>query len=72
MIRITKQQLARNLSRAIDCDVGFDGLNTLIYGWLNYRKYGHQYRDKLYHRDWLFITEVHDLSAYAGYDLSKI
>ena len=71
MERITKQQLARNLNKAIDCDVGIEGLNTLICGWLKYRKYGHKYREAIYHRKWLYITEVLDLSAYAGYNLSK-
>ncbi|MBO4689719.1 MAG: hypothetical protein J5621_02475 [Paludibacteraceae bacterium] len=70
MQRITKSQLALNLNRAIAAEVGLPGLNILIFGWLKHRHYGHQYRDKLYHRDWLFITEVMDLSEYAQYDLS--
>ncbi len=72
MQRITKIQLARNLDRVLNAKVGEQGLNTLIYGWLKWRKYGHKYRNKIYNRDWLFITEVLDLSVYAGYDLSKI
>ena len=67
---MSKAQVARNLGRAIGADVGIAGLNTLIHGWLKWRKYGHKYRDKLYHRDWLFITEVMDLSEYAQYDLA--
>lgn len=71
-MKISKEQLARNLNRAIGAEVGIEGLNTLIYGWLNYRKYGHKYRNKLYNRDWMYMTEIMDLSEYAGYDLSKI
>ena len=71
MLRISKEQLARNLGRAIGDDVGLHGLNTLIHGWLKFRKYGHKYRNKLYNRDWLYITEVYDLSEYAQYDLTQ-
>ena len=71
MLRISKDQLADNLGRAIGADVGKDGLNTLIHGWLKFRKYGHKYRNKLYNRDWLYITEVYDLSEYAQYDLTQ-
>ena len=69
MKRITKQLLADRLSAAIHFNAGIQGLDTLIYGWLKHRRYGHTYRDKLYHRDWMYLTEVHDLSLYAGYDL---
>lgn len=70
MKRISKEQLARNLSRAIEEEVGMDGLQTMIYGWLRYRKYGKKYRHAIHARDYLFITEVQDLSEYVGYDLS--
>ena len=69
MQRIPKSLLARNLSAAIQSDVGIRGLNTLIHRWIKHRRYGHAYRDKLYHRDWMYITEVLDLSQYAGYNL---
>ena len=72
MLKLSKQQLARNLDRAIGAEVGMKGLNDLIYAWLKYRKYGKKYRDKLYHRDWLYVSEVMDLSTYAGRDLLKI
>ena len=71
-MKISKKQLARNLDRAIEAEVGLAGLNKLIYGWLKYRKYGCKYRNKLYNRDWMYMTEIMDLSDYAGYDLSKI
>ena len=70
MQRIPKSQLAQALSAALQTDVGIPGLNTLIHGWLKHRRYGPSYRDALYHRDWLYITEVHELSEYAGYDLT--
>ena len=70
MRKITKEELARNLSRIIGKEVGKEGLSTLIYGWLMYRKYGAKYRHAIHARDYLFITEVQDLSEYAGYDLS--
>ena len=70
MQKITKQQLVLNLDRVLGQTVGEEGLQTLIYGWLNYRKYGPKYRHVINSRKWLFITEVQDLSDYAGYDLS--
>ena len=70
MRKITKEELARNLSRIIGKEVGKEGLSTLIYGWLRFRKYGAKYRHAIHARDYLFITEVQDLSEYAGYDLS--
>ena len=72
MQRINKEQLAQNLNRALNAIVGIEGLNTLIHGWLRYRKYGKKYYEAIRHREWLFITEVMDLSEYAGYDLSKM
>ena len=70
MEKISKKQLARNLSKTINEDVGLKGLNTLIYGWLRWRKYGRKYRKVIGNRKWLYIVEVQDLSEYAGYDLS--
>ena len=70
MEKISKNQLARNLGKTIDKDVGLKGLNTLIYGWLRWRKYGKKYRKVIANRDWLYIVEVQDLSEYTGYDLS--
>ncbi len=40
-----------------------------LYGWLNLRHYGPKYRNAIYNRDWLYVSEVQDLSDYAGYDL---
>ena len=71
MQRISKEQVARNLNHAIRANVGIQGLNILIHGWLKYRKYGKKYYFAIHNRDFLFISEVHDLSTYAGYDLTK-
>ena len=68
-------QLARNLARHVpiaDDKTPIQGLNILIHGWLKYRKYGKKYYFAIHNRDFLFISEVHDLSTYAGYDLSKM
>lgn len=70
MEKISKKQLAQNLGKAIDEDVALKGLNTLIYGWLRWRKYGRKYRKVIGNRKWLYLVEVQDLSEYAGYDLS--
>lgn len=71
MEKISKKQLVRNLEKNIHATVGLGGLNTLIYGWLRWRKYGKKYRKAIANRDWLYIVEVQDLSDYAGYDLSR-
>ena len=70
MKRISKADLAARLERAIGAKVGMKGLNTLLYGWKKFRKYGAKYRHALEARDWLYITEVMDLSEYAGCDLT--
>ena len=74
MERITRAELARNLDRQTSHipgePPGIQGLNILIYGWLRCRNYGKAYRKAVANRDWLYVTEVHDLSDYAGYDLT--
>ena len=69
MQRVKKETLVKKLGWAIRAKVGEVALNTLIYGWLKYRKYGKRYRNVIYNRDWLYASEVQDLSDYAGYDL---
>ena len=69
MKRVTKETVAKHLGWAIRLKIGKRELDILIFGWLKYRKYGHKYRDRLYHRDWLYITEIYDLSDYAGYNI---
>ena len=66
--RITKTELAARLDAAIHYPAGMEGLNILLYGWT--RK-DPQLRINIHHRDWLYLTEVQSLSAYAGYDLTK-
>ena len=70
MRRITKIQLTANLEKALQCDVGMEGLNTLLFGWKKHRHFGAQYCKTLLNRDWLYITEALDFSDYAGYDLT--
>ena len=70
MEKISKKELARRLDRKIQASVGMAGLNILLFGWKNYRHFGAKYRHALNARDYLFITEVMDLSDYAGYCLS--
>lgn len=71
MERISKEELARRLDRAIGEEVGMKGLNILLSGWKNKRHFGDKYRHAINARDYLFITEVLDFSEYAGYDLSE-
>ena len=71
MQRIPKQQLAANLEQLIQAPVGIQGLNTLLCGWKKHRRFSEKYCHALNSRDWLFITEVLDLSEYAGYDLTQ-
>ena len=51
MERISKEKVAANLELAIHCGVGRKGLQILLYGWLNFRKYGEKYRHVVYARD---------------------
>ena len=70
MPHVSKEELLSRLELAIDAQVGIEGLNTLLYGWKKFRKFGAKYLDALKHRNWFYITEVMDLSDYAGYDLT--
>lgn len=74
MKRISKEQLARNLVQHVelaDDQTPEKALGILLYGWKKKRKFGPTYCQVLINRDWLYITEVLDLSEYAGYDLTK-
>ena len=73
MQRIDKAELAQRLAQQVKIAEDLtpeEGLNILLYGWKKFRKYGKLYLDALKHRDWFYICEVHDISAYAGYDLA--
>ena len=72
MQKVKKETIAKHLGWAIQHKVGKRELDMLIYGWLKYRKYGNAYYEAVRHRDWLYITEVQDLSLYAGYDLTEM
>lgn len=67
--KISKEEVARRADEARGVVLGMQGLKVLIYGWLKYRKYGELYRKKIHSRPWLHLTEVMDLSDYAGCDL---
>ena len=70
---ITLRVLAARLERAIHCDVGMEGLQILLHGWI--RK-GCISRDTLRQRKkadgeaWLSFYEALLFSKYAGYDLT--
>ena len=71
---ITLTTLAARLERAIHADVGLQGLNILLYGWM---QKGGVSRTTLFMRkksageEYLTPEEVRNFSSYAGYDLSK-
>ena len=71
MKKFSKSELVANLRTAIRADVGVNGLRILLYGWMHFRKYGAKYQHAISARDYLFASEVQDLSEYAGYDLTK-
>lgn len=67
-------QLTARLERTVHADVGLQGLNILLYGWM---KKGGIKRSTLFMRmksageGYLTPEEVRNFSLYAGYDLSK-
>ena len=66
--------LCARLERAIHCDVGMQGLNILLYGWIT--KYGRctrlQFADRKRENGepYLTLSEAVHFSHYAGYDLT--
>ena len=72
---ITLTTLAARLERAIHCDVGMKGLNTLLYGWARKKNWNINAlfwtREKRDGEPWLSLEETKSLSEYAGYDLSQ-
>ena len=71
MQRISKAELAQRLDAVLEQPVSMRGLNILLYGWRKYRHYGKKYCHAVEAREWLYLTEVVDLSEYAGVDLTK-
>jgi len=68
--------LCTRLERAIHADVGMEGLNILLSGWIT--KYGRVTRDALRQRKhdnngeaYLELLEAQHFSDYCGYDLTK-
>ena len=71
---ITLTTLAARLERAIHCDVGEEGLNTLLHGWMRKGDLSRQTLNVRKQRDgeaWLGPYEAVLFSQYAGYDLTK-
>ena len=72
---ITFTQLCARLERAIHCDVGMEGLETLLFGWRV--KTGMVNNQLLFTRKkadgekWLSLPEAYSFSRYAGYDLTR-
>ena len=72
---ITFAQLTARLEKAIHCDVGLQGLNILLYGWI--AKHGRCSRAQLCMRKkadgefWLSRSEAEHFSQYCGYDLTR-
>ena len=65
-------QLAAALERALQCDIGLEGLETLVHGWIRKGGISRETLRKRLQRDgekWLTIYEAKSLSEYAGYDL---
>ena len=70
---ITLTTLAARLEKAIHCDVGLEGLETLVHGWIRKGGISRETLRKRLQRDgekWLTIYEAKSLSEYAGYDLT--
>ena len=66
-------QLAATLERKIHADVGIEGLEILIYGWMQKGGISRQTLRKRFQRDreqWLTYYEARAFSEYAGYDLT--
>ena len=73
MSRLTFTTLAQRLERAVQCDVGIEGLNILIHGWLRKGPVSRQTLRVRKHRDgepWLTYAEALSFSRYAGYNLA--
>jgi hypothetical protein len=65
-------QLAGALERAINCDVGMEGLLTLVHGWVRKGGINRETLRQRKSRDgeaWLNPYEALSLSEYVGYDL---
>ena len=76
---ITFTTLAQRLEKRIHADVGMEGLNILIYGWMHHKHVPYEkkptlaalrQRNYLDGERWLTPLEAKWFSIYAGYDLT--
>jgi hypothetical protein len=66
-------QLAASLERAIQCDVGLEGLHVLMHGFIRKGGINRETLRTRFKRDkeqWLTPYEARAFSEYAGYDLT--
>lgn len=73
-MKIPLTTVAARLERAIHADVGLQGLNILLSGWMQkggVKKSTLSMRKKGTGEVYLTPNEVRNFSSYAGYDLSK-
>ena len=67
--------ICARLERAIHADVGMKGLTILMYGWAKKKNFNLNallyMREKRNGEPYLTLNEAKELSAYAGYDLTK-
>ncbi len=66
-------QLAAALEHVLNADVGLEGLETLVHGWMRKGGTNRETLRKRLQRDgekWLTPYEAKSLSEYAGYDLT--
>ena len=66
-------QLAAALEHVLNADVGLEGLETLVHGWIRKGGISRETLRKRLQRDgekWLTLYEAKSLSEYAGYDLT--
>ena len=77
---ITFTTLAQRLEKRIHADVGMEGLNILIYGWIHHTKIPYEknptihslyMREERFGEKFLTKNEAKWFSIYAGYDLTK-
>lgn len=72
--RYSFTKLAEALERAIKCDVGFEGLDVLMYGFIQkggVKRSTLKMREKATGEKYLNAEEAIKFSEYAGYDLTS-
>lgn len=74
MEKIKKTEIARRLGERVSIAQDLTpkkALDIMLYGWRKHRRFGLTYVNALKRRDWMYITEVMDVSRYVGVDLAK-